>query len=185
MNPREQACAAVKAAQERRDTRAEHAETQRAKALTHEILKEPPGKGSKQGLHGFPWPEPKQHPSGSPNAVNASLRGVTRVYPTTGEQVVSFCLENGQPIWLRLDRKSAVDLADSLMDLHGRSLPTALDGLRVGLASEYVALAKDARIKRLQETSQQIEQMMAQTVPVTAHAGNLFRRAFAQFWGRT
>jgi hypothetical protein len=183
MNPREQACAAVRDAQERRDTRAEHAETQRAKALTHEILKEPPGKGEK--LHGFPWPEPKPHPAGSPNAVNASLRGVTRVYPETGEQVISFSLENGPPIWLRLDRRSAVDLADSLMDFQERSLVSALDGVREGMASEYVALSLGARFTQHQELSRNVKQAVASTAPAAARAGNLFSRTFARIWGRS
>lgn len=42
MNPREQACAAVKTAKERRDTRLEHAATKRAKEITHGILRDPP-----------------------------------------------------------------------------------------------------------------------------------------------
>ena len=48
-----------------------------------------------------------------------------------------------------------------------------------------LAQPKDARNKRLQETSQQIERMMAQTVPVAARTGNLFTRALARLWGRT
>lgn len=42
MNPREQACAAVKAAKERRDTRLEYAATERAREITHGILRDPP-----------------------------------------------------------------------------------------------------------------------------------------------
>lgn len=46
MNPREQACAAVKAAKERRDTRLEYAATERAREITHGILRDPPKRQS-------------------------------------------------------------------------------------------------------------------------------------------
>lgn len=167
MNPREQACAAVRDAQERRDTRAEHAETQRAKALTHEILKEPPGKGVCEKQYGFPWPGPKMHQDGHANAVNAELRSVTRIHPDTGEQVISFNLEGGQTIWLRLDKSSMYDLNCDI--LHFRMLAD-------------MQAKTDERIKRL---SQNVEQAGASTAPAAARAGNLFSRTFARIWGRS
>ncbi len=53
MNPREQACAAVKAAKERRDTRNEHAATRRAREITHGILKDPPKRRWARDRHNF------------------------------------------------------------------------------------------------------------------------------------
>ena len=64
---------------------------------------------------GFQWPEPVPHPQGHPQAVNASWRSTSRLYEGTGEQVISFELETGQRIWLRLDATSAKALAESLI----------------------------------------------------------------------
>ena len=75
-----------------------------------------------------------------------------------------------------------ISKSNSLMDFQGRSLANALDGLRDGIASEYVALPRGARF---QGATRKDERAPVLRLPAAARAGNLFTRAIARIWGRS